>query len=99
MYKFRVSQKPTKDMTAAQINNELDQLDKVSSDITNLMIDLGRGWEKPTDTRKKYGEDWLSTLYCDVMDRFGSLFNEIEMRYGSRVHRLLKGERGFGPRK
>ena len=99
MYKFRVSKKDAKKMTAAQINNELDSLEKVSFELTDLMIELGRGWEKFSETYKKRGEDWLSTIYCDVVDRLGTLRNEIEMRFGSRVHRLPKGERGFGPRK
>ena len=99
LYKFKVSQKPPKEMTAAQINNELDKLDKVIYKINSLMIELGRGWERPAKTRKKYGEDWLSTQYCDVVDRFASLYSEIELRFGSRVYRLPKGRRGFGPRK
>ena len=92
--KYKISKKDPAIMSAAQINKELDGLDETSSILTSLMIELGRGYELFSETRQKYGEDWLSTTYCDVSDRFSSLLNEIERRFGSRVHRL---PRGFGP--
>jgi hypothetical protein len=92
--KYKISKKDPAIMSAAQINKELDGLDETSSILTSLMIELGRGHELFSETRKKYGEDWLSTTYCDVVDRFSSLLNEIERRVGSRMYRL---PRGFGP--
>lgn len=86
-------------MTAAQINKELDKIEEVSLALAGLMMDTSRGWELFSETRKKYGEDWLSTKYCDVADRIVALLNEIELRFGSRVYRLPTGKRGFGPRK
>lgn len=85
--------KNVKDMTAGEINRELDKLDKVFSKLNDTFIAVGRGNERPSELQGK--TDPLSLAMLDAFAKNRELQIEIELRYGSRVHRL---PRGFGPR-
>ena len=40
-------------MTAGQINKELDKLDQIDHDLTEQMIAIGRGHERPSEYLNK----------------------------------------------
>lgn len=83
----RLSSKEPRDMTAGQINKELDSLDAISSGHTDAMIAAGRGHERYTDWRSK--SDPLSVAMRNVSERRFLLNVEIERRYGPNPpHRL-----------
>lgn len=85
-------------MTAAQINKRLDQIEKLDSALMDEMIAAGRGNEKPTDYLNK--TDPLSQRARALFDERSALRNEIESRYGPGTPRRLPIERGkFGPSK
>ncbi len=91
------AQKPTAQMTAAEINRELDKLSEHSEKITDKMIAAGRGSERPSDYLKK--TDPLSVQARDVSQRISDLQDEIGLRYGPRAPSRLPIKRGFwGPR-
>ncbi len=88
--------KAPRDMTAGQINKELDALEASSSDICSKMIEAGRGDERPTETMVK--ADTLSLAFKAIVARRSELRIEIDLRYGPGAPSRLPS-RGFGPRK
>lgn len=68
------------DLTPAQINRELDALDRRRSRNTDAFIAAGRGEERPSEYLSK--EDPLSKEAREISDRMSALRNEIERRYG-----------------
>jgi hypothetical protein len=88
-------------MTAGAINKELDKLDERSSMLTRMMIDAGRGHERPSEYLKM--SDPLSSELRSLFGRQSDLRVEISMRYGPGApRRLPTGDRHrgfFGPRK
>lgn len=89
--------KDPRGMTARAINKELDALAVTQSKNCTLMIDAGRGHEKPSETRTK--ADNLSLSCCAIWARESELRIEIELRYGPGAPCRLPSGRGFGPRK
>jgi hypothetical protein len=85
--RIRISTTEPKTMTAGAINKELDRLDARSSELTDRMIEDGRGNERPSDYRKK--TDSLSLEKNEVADRRMRLRIEIENRYGPGAPRRL----------
>lgn len=83
-------------MRPAEINRELDRLEKRATAVNDQMLEAGRGYEKPSETRTK--TDPLSQEYFAVQDRAAALRQEIKARMGpSALDRFPKGVRGFGP--
>lgn len=83
------------EMTAGQINKELDRLDQKNSSINDELIEAGRGHETANETWKK--DDELSMRWRRIADRRLDLKNEISQRYGPGSPRRLP--KGFGPRR
>ena len=67
-------------MTASVINHNLDRVDKAGSELTDIFIEEGRGYEKPSETFQL--SDPLATLYKQLHDARTLLRNEIDRRYG-----------------
>jgi len=89
--------KSPSEMTAGEINRELDAIGKKRQRLNDKFIEAGRGSETSIETRKK--TDPLALEYIALMDRFDALHNEIDRRMGPgpggrRWHRMGKG---FGP--
>jgi hypothetical protein len=88
-------------MTAGTINKELDELDRRSSELGQMMIDAGRGHERPSEYLKM--SDPLSGEMRRVSQRQSDLRVEISMRYGPGAPRRLptgsRDRKFFGPRK
>jgi len=84
-------------MTAGSINKELDRLGDRSSVLTRLMIEAGRGHERPSDYRHK--TDPLSSEMNAISDRQSSLRIEIGSRWGPGAPSRLPSGRFWGPRK
>jgi len=84
-------------MTAGAINKELDKLDERNSILGQMMIDAGRGFERPSEYLKQ--DDHLSSELRHISDRRTSLRIEIESRYGPGAPRRLPIGRKtkFGP--
>lgn len=91
---FRLSAKDPSDMSAAEINRELDRISAEDSKVNQEFIDAGRGHEKYWDILKK--DDPLSRKALALASRRHKLKIEIERRAGPGMSRLPKG---FGPRK
>lgn len=91
---FRMSAKDPSDMSAAEINRELDRISAEDSKVNQEFIDAGRGHEKYWDILKK--DDPLSRKALALASRRHKLKIEIERRAGPGMSRL---PRGFGPRK
>lgn len=72
--------KDPKDMTASQINKELDRLDREGSANCDAFIAAGRGHERPSEYLKK--TDPLSLEARRIYDRKSDLRAEITRRYG-----------------
>ena len=83
------------EMTAGQINKELDRLDAENSKITDEMIEAGRGNETASETWTK--TDPLAMRWRRVADRRMDLRNEISQRYGPGAPSRLP--KGFKPRR
>jgi hypothetical protein len=83
------------EMTAAEINRELDRLEKLCSAFTDEMIAAGRGYERPSEWMKR--DDPLSQRGRAAYRRCDALRIEMELRYGPDCPARLP--RGFGPRK
>lgn len=80
-------------MTAGQINKELDRLDKLSSKLTDEFIAAGRGYERPSETWKL--NDPLAERYKQISSAYSDLRSEISRRYGPGApSRLPRGFRG-----
>jgi hypothetical protein len=93
---FKISTKAPVAMTAAEINKELDKLDAQDSILGDLMIEGGRGHERPSEYHRM--TDPLSMELRKNSDRRQDLRIEIEMRYGPNPPSRLPTGRGFGPR-
>ncbi len=91
----RVSGTDPTTMSAGAINKELDRLDERNSELTQRMIDAGRGHERPSDYLHKM--DPLSSEINEISDRRMSLRIEIEGRYGPGAPRRLPAR--FGTRR
>ncbi len=89
--------KDTRDMTAGEINRELDSLDKKRSKLNDEFIAAGRGHETVNETWKK--DDPLALRYKEISNRHGDLRNEISARMGPGAPSRLPKGRFFGPRK
>lgn len=81
------------EMSAAEINRELDALDKKDSALTREMIDAGYGHVRFSDTEKLAPEFYPRQKA--ISDRKRALSIEVQMRAGPGMYRL---PRGFGPR-
>jgi hypothetical protein len=89
---MRVSNKDPGEMSASQINTELDRLSAEDSKVNSELIAAGRGHEKYWDILKK--DDPLSRKALALVSRRHKLMIEVERRAGPGMHRL---PRGFGP--
>lgn len=87
---------PPQFLTAAQINRELDRLERESSRISDKMISAGRGSERPSEYLMK--SDALSRRAAQNYERRMDLRAEITARYGPGAPSRLPRGRGFGPR-
>ena len=94
---FKIAGTAPATMTASQINKELDKLSAQNSQLGQLMIDAGRGYERPSEYLKM--SDPLSMELRKNADRRMALRIEIEFRYGPGSPSRLPTGRGFGPRK
>jgi hypothetical protein len=88
----RRGQRDPSEMAAAEINRELDRLDRVSRKLNQKFIDAGRGFERPSETWEK--SDPLAEEFKRLSDRRDSLRREVTRRAGPGMDRL---PRGFGP--
>ena len=93
---FKISTKDPAAMTAAEINKELDKLNEQDSTLGSLMIEGGRGYERPSEYLKM--TDPLAMELRKNFDRRQDLRIEISMRYGPNPPSRLPTGRGFGPR-
>jgi len=93
---FTISAKDPASMTAAEINKELDKLEAQSSTLGRLMIEAGRGHERPSEYLKM--TDPLATELRKNSDRRYALRIEIGLRYGPNPPSRLPTGRGLGPR-
>jgi hypothetical protein len=81
-------------MTPAQLNRELDALDRRRSRNTDAFIAAGRGEERPSEYLTK--SDPLSREAREIFDRSSALRAEIERRYGPGApSRLPRGFRAM----
>lgn len=87
--------KEPRDMTAAEINRELDALDKKRQRLNDEFIAAGRGHETASETAKK--TDPLAERWKALVSRTADLRNEISLRYGPGAPSRLP--RGFGTRR
>lgn len=85
--------KRIEEMTAGEINRELDRLDARRSRNTEAFIRAGRGHERPSEYLLK--DDRLSQEARAISDRQSALRSEISRRYGPGAPSRLP--RGFGP--
>lgn len=81
------------EMTAGEINRELDRLDRRASVNTDAFIAAGRGQERPSDYLRK--TDPLSLEALAIFQRRSDLRAEMARRYGPGVPSRLP--RGCGP--
>ena len=82
------------EMTPAQINRELDALDRRRDRNTDAFIAAGRGEERPSEFLSK--DDPLSREARSIYDRCYDLRAEIERRYGPGApSRLPRGFRAM----
>jgi hypothetical protein len=95
---FRVGAKDPATLTAAQINKELDRLDKESRKVVEELIDAGRGSETSHETMTM--TDPLARQYQAVWERQADLHEEVRRRYGPDAPSRLPIKRGWwGPRR
>lgn len=90
--------KDPKDMSAEQINKELESLSKKNGKLADEMIAAGRGHELASETRQK--ADALSLRCLAVRDRRWDLLHEIKVRTGQQMSkmptdRLFAGRRTY----
>lgn len=93
---FKISTKGPAAMSAAEVNKELDKLDEQNSTLGSLMIEAGRGYERPSEYLKM--TDPLALELRKNSDRRQALRIEINLRYGQSPPSRLPTGRGFGPR-
>lgn len=93
---FKISTKAPVAMTAAEINKELDKLNAQDSTLGDLMIEGGRGHERPSEYHRM--TDPLSMELRKNSNRRQDLRIEISVRYGPNPPSRLPTGRGFGPR-
>lgn len=88
-------------MTAGAINKELDKLDERRSVLGQMMIDAGRGHERPSEYLKM--SDPISSEIREAFQRQSDLRVEISMRWGpnapSRLPTEGRNRKFLGPRK
>jgi hypothetical protein len=96
MPSFKISTKEPAAMTAAEINKELDKLNEQDSTLSSLMIEAGRGYERPSEYLKM--TDPLVMELRKNSDRRQALRIEISLRYGPNPPSRLPTGWGFGPR-
>jgi hypothetical protein len=77
---MRISATDPATMTAGAINKELDKLDERNSVLTDMMIDAGRGHERPSEYLQM--NDPMSSELRSLSGRRSSLRAEISVRYG-----------------
>jgi hypothetical protein len=87
--------KAPEEMTAEEINREIDKIDAASSKLNSEMIEAGYGHVKYWDTEKEAPEFW--PRFKKLHDRRQQLRMEIVSRYGPGAPSRLP--KGFGPRK
>lgn len=87
--------KDPRDMTAGEINRELDSLDKKRSKLNNEFIEAGRGNETAEQTLNK--TDPLALKYQEYAYRKEALRDEIRARMGPGAPSRLPKGRFFGP--
>lgn len=85
--------KDPREMTAGEINLELDALDVKRARLVEKFVAAGRGHETPSETRTK--SDPLALEWIAATDRSDALRREIDRRYGPGAPPRLP--RGFGP--
>lgn len=68
------------ELTPSQINRYLDRLDKASSLLTDVFIEVGRGDELFSETMRL--NDPLALLCQRIFDNRTMLRNEVSRRYG-----------------
>lgn len=93
---FKISVKDPAALTAAEINRELDKLDGQNSALGDLMIEAGRGYERPSEYLKM--TDPLAMELRKNSDRRHTLQIESSRRYGPKPPARLPTGRGFGPK-
>ncbi len=94
---IKISSKDPSGLTAGSINKELDKLEEQNSKLGQLMIDAGRGYERPSEYLNM--SDPLALELQQNYDRRNKLRAEIERRYGPGAPRRLPPGRFFGPLK
>ena len=67
-------------LTAGQINQKLDRLDKARSKVNDELIRVGRGNERSSETLAK--TDPLSLRFSRLFDKYNNLRGEVFRRYG-----------------
>jgi hypothetical protein len=87
--------KSPEEMTAGEINRQLEKVDAEISKLNSEMIAAGYGHVKYWDTEKEAPKFW--PRFKALHDRRQALRTEIELRYGPGAPSKLP--RGFGPRK
>lgn len=97
MKTYKISTKDPATMTAGQINGELDKLSNQGSELGHLMIEAGRGYERPSEYLKM--DDPLAMELRKNAERRMKLRIEIEMRYGPGAPSRLPSGGFFGPRR
>lgn len=93
---FKISTKAPSTMTASEINKELDKLHDQDSTLGRLMINAGRGHERPSEYLKM--TDPLALELRKNAERRKDLRVEISFRYGPNPPSRLPTRKGFGPR-
>ena len=80
-------------LASSKINKELDRLERYSSELTDALIDEGRGNERFSETMAK--SDKLALAFRAVHNRLHELRAEVARRYGPGAPARLP--RGFDP--
>ena len=85
--------KSPRTMTPGEINRELTRLEKHSTALNDLLINVGRGSERYSEIVRK--NDPLSLDVKATLSREYELRDEIQRRTGTRHSRMPKGFKGF----
>ncbi len=70
--------KPISEISGTDLKKRIARVSKRSSEITQELIDSGRGYEKPTETLTK--DDSLSKLWKENHRELSTLLGELEAR-------------------
>jgi hypothetical protein len=90
---YRRNGKDPSQMTAGELNKELDRLDKINSQLMHEMVAAGRGNERPSEYLKM--DDPLANKLRAEYQKRMQIRNEMERRYGPGAPSRLP--KGFGP--